>query len=156
MYAAAIQAFDRDGNGELDLHEIAAAVKALADARAQNKMLKTAVIVAGVCSLLIVAAVVGLTFAVVTLVKDTKMDNNVMVNKETGAPVEVRNMDLSVVGGALTSPGSEDTLGEAPPRHARACARSAWAGGGAELCHFAQAAAGMRTARSSCRALFVT
>ena len=98
-YADRLQAMDRDGNGELDLGEVCEVLDEMAMVEKQRRLLKWVAAIMGVFTLLSIAAIVGLTFAVVDLSKDTSLsDGGVLQSRSgdttvaTGQVVQLRNV----------------------------------------------------------------
>lgn len=84
-YAEKLRALDKNGDGELDLEEVVDAMEQMIKSEKQNRMLKWFLAAMTVFCLLTIAATVGLTYAVVSLSKDTKVgSDNALVNKNTG------------------------------------------------------------------------
>lgn len=78
---------DANGDGLISLEELLAVVDSEISYKKERNLLRKIVAVIGIAVLLIISAVVGLTYAVVELSKDTKVDGQVQVNKATGLPV---------------------------------------------------------------------
>jgi hypothetical protein len=83
-YASQIKAIDKDQNGEVDLVELCEVLEELETSNRNRKLLRWVAIVTALFSLLSIAAIVGLTYAVVDLSKDTSVSNNVLVTKDDG------------------------------------------------------------------------
>jgi hypothetical protein len=81
-----------------------------ADAIRDNKMMKRALIALGVACLLIIAAVVGLTYAVVEMSKDTGVENNVLVSKDGLQPLSTATLQKRVQLADLYKAGSPSEL----------------------------------------------
>jgi nitrate reductase NapE component len=96
---ARLLALDRNGDGELDLGELAAAVEALAEVEAQTRLLKWVCLVVGLFALVTVAVTGGLTYAVLRLSQDTAVDAGAaLVAKGSGAAVEtVRHLTAAAL-----------------------------------------------------------
>ncbi len=99
---------DTDGNGELDISELAGAVEQLVRAEKDRRLLKWVAAIVGAVALLTVAASAGLTFAVVALSKDVNVSGDgAMVSAATGAPLQTgANVRPGVVS-ALLNPELE-------------------------------------------------
>jgi hypothetical protein len=91
----------QDDNGELSVDEVLAVMRSEIDMARDRRMLRrvAAVLVAGL--ILTIAAVAGLTFAVVALSKDTASSGGALVDKASGAPLAtgavVGRQDLSAL-----------------------------------------------------------
>ncbi|KAL4548595.1 hypothetical protein Ndes2526B_g01156 [Nannochloris sp. 'desiccata'] len=90
-YADRLTAIDKDGNGELDLTEVCEVLDEMATIEKQKRLLKWFGIISGLFSLLSIAAIVGLTYALVQNSKDTKFegDSALLFSKVTGTPVGI-------------------------------------------------------------------
>ncbi len=86
-----LQAADANGDGVISASEMIDVFQSEADAIRDNKMMKRMLIALGIACLLIIAAVVGLTYAVVEMSKDTSVQNNVLVSKD-GQPLSTAAM----------------------------------------------------------------
>ena len=86
----------QDGNGELSVDEVLAVMRSEIDMARDRRMLRrvAAVLVAGL--VLSVAAVAGLTFAVVALSKDTASSGGALVDKVTGVPLRTAGGFLAI------------------------------------------------------------
>jgi len=89
QYAAKLKALDKDGNGELDLAEVCEVLDEMANIEKQRRLLKWVAFISGLFALLSIASIVGLTYAVVNLSKDTQLDSgsSALVSKDLGTPV---------------------------------------------------------------------
>ncbi|CAG9460476.1 unnamed protein product [Pedinophyceae sp. YPF-701] len=95
---------DLDGSNVLDSHEVSEAVRALIKARRERRILMRVVLGLAVFSLFFLGSIVGLVWAVFTLAQDTKVDSGVMVDKDSGAPVQVSSTETTTTAsGALVS-----------------------------------------------------
>jgi len=86
-YATRLRQLDKDGNGEIDLQEVCDAIDQMVDQEKQTRLMKKLSIMFGILTLLSIAAIVGLTYAVVSLSKDVQDNNNVLVSKDSGLPM---------------------------------------------------------------------
>jgi hypothetical protein len=84
---ANLQRADVDNDGIVDVEELLKILESESALRRERKLLRRIVIALGVACILIVAAVVGLTYAVVHLSKDTSVQNNVLVSKKDSQPL---------------------------------------------------------------------
>ena len=91
-----LQAADANGDGVISASEMLDVLQSEADAIRDNKMMKRALIALGVACLLIIAAVVGLTYAVVEMSKDTSVQNNVLVSKDGLQPLSTAKLQKTV------------------------------------------------------------
>jgi hypothetical protein len=91
-----LQAADANGDGVISASEMIDVFQSEADAIRDNKMMKRALIALGVACLLIIAAVVGLTYAVVEMSKDTSVQNNVLVSKDGLQPLSTATLQKTV------------------------------------------------------------
>ena len=92
--AAKLKEFDQDGDDTIDAKEILAGCAALKREREQSKRLMW--IIAGLL-LLVLILFVGMgiiTWEVTSALKDSKMTGSVMVNKNTGEPIQTANSDM--------------------------------------------------------------
>jgi hypothetical protein len=92
-----LQAADANGDGFISASEMIDVFQSEADAIRDNKMMKRALIALGVACLLIIAAVVGLTYAVVEMSKDTSVQNNVLVSKDGLQPLSTATLQKTVL-----------------------------------------------------------
>jgi hypothetical protein len=79
-----LQTIDKDQNGEVDMAELCEVLEELETSQRNRRLLKWVTIRTALFSLLTIAAIVGLTYAVVDLSKDTSVSNNSLVSKDTG------------------------------------------------------------------------
>jgi hypothetical protein len=84
---ANLQRADVDNDGIVDVEELLKILESESALRRERKLLRRIVMALGVACILIVAAVVGLTYAVVHLSKDTSVQNNVLVSKKDSQPL---------------------------------------------------------------------
>jgi len=91
-----LQAADANGDGVISASEMVDVFQSEATAIRDNKMMKRALIALGVACLLIIAAVVGLTYAVVEMSKDTSVQNNVLVGKDGRQPLSTATLQKRV------------------------------------------------------------
>ncbi|KAG7668470.1 hypothetical protein Ndes2526B_g03900 [Nannochloris sp. 'desiccata'] len=96
-YADRLRKLDTDGNGELELEEVAQVIEELVEAENSRRLLKWFSAVMACLLLLTVAATVGLTYAVVAITKDIKADNNLMISKANGEPMLVGSPTIAVI-----------------------------------------------------------
>ena len=87
---------DANGDGVISASEMIDVLQSEADAIRDNKMMKRALIALGVACTLIIAANVGLTYAVVAMHKDTSVDNNVIVSKGGLEPLSTATLQKTV------------------------------------------------------------
>ena len=105
-----LQAADANGDGVISASEMLDVLQSEADAIRDNKMMKRALIALGVACLLIIAAVVGLTYAVVEMSKDTGVENNVLVSKDGLQPLSTATLQKRVQLADLYKAGSPSEL----------------------------------------------
>ena len=108
-----LQAADANGDGVISASEMLDVFQSEADAIRDNKMMKRALIALGIACLLIIAAVVGLTYAVVEMSKDTSVENNVLVSKDGLQPLSTATLQQTTPLRDLykaTSPSEVDWL----------------------------------------------
>ena len=87
-YAAKLKEMDKNADGELDMDEICDFIDKTVESEKQNRMLKRIAMALAIFSLLIIAAVVGLTYAVVALSKEVKVSpNNTLLSNGNGEAV---------------------------------------------------------------------
>ena len=104
-----LQAADANGDGVINASEMIDVLQSEADAIRDNKMMKRMLIALGIACLLIIAAVVGLTYAVVEMSKDTSVQNNVLVSKD-GQPLSTATLQKRVKLADLYKAGSPSEL----------------------------------------------
>jgi len=105
-----LQAADANGDGVISASEMLDVLQSESDAIRDNKMMKRALIALGVACLLIIAAVVGLTYAVVEMSKDTGVENNVLVSKDGLQPLSTATLQKRVQLADLYKAGSPSEL----------------------------------------------
>ena len=105
-----LHAADANGDGVISASEMLDVFQSEADAIRDNKMMKRALIALGVACLLIIAAVVGLTYAVVEMSKDTGVENNVLVSKDGLQPLSTATLQKRVQLADLYKAGSPSEL----------------------------------------------
>ena len=105
-----LQAADANGDGVISASEMLDVLQSEADAIRDNKMMKRALIALGIACLLIIAAVVGLTYAVVEMSKDTGVENNVLVSKDGLQPLSTATLQKRVKLADLYKAGSPSEL----------------------------------------------
>ena len=105
-----LQAADANGDGVISASEMIDVFQSEADAIRDNKMMKRALIALGVACTLIIAAVVGLTYAVVEMSKDTGVENNVLVSKDGLQPLSTATLQKRVKLADLYKAGSPSEL----------------------------------------------
>jgi hypothetical protein len=76
---------------------VAQVIEELVEAEKSRRLLKWFSAVMAGLLLLTVAATVGLTYAVVSITKDIKADNNLMISKSSGEPMLVGSPTLAVI-----------------------------------------------------------
>ena len=87
---------DRNGDGELDLGEICEVLDEMATVEKQRRLLKWVAGIMGVFTLLSIAAIVGLTFAVVDLSKDTSLSEGGVLQSRSGDATVATGQVISV------------------------------------------------------------
>ena len=108
-----LQAADANGDGIISASEMIEVVQSEIHATRDKKLMGRVLIVLGVACLLIIAAVVGLTYAVVDMSKDTIVDNNVLVSKDGLQPLSTATLQQTTPLADLykaTSPSDLDWL----------------------------------------------
>ena len=101
---------DANGDGVISASEMIDVLQSDADAIRDNKMMKRALIALGVACTLIIAANVGLTYAVVATHKDTSVENNVIVSKGGLEPLSTATLQKTVQLADLYKAGSPSEL----------------------------------------------
>ena len=101
---------DANGDGVISASEMIDVLQSDADAIRDNKMMKRALIAMGVACTLIIAANVGLTYAVVAMHKDTSVENNVIVSKGGLEPLSTATLQKTVQLADLYKAGSPSEL----------------------------------------------
>jgi len=102
-YASQLRGIDKDQNGEVDLVELCEVLEELETSNRNRRLLKWVAIVTALFSLLTIAAIVGLTYAVVDLSKDTTVSNQSLVSKDTGKTLATARAKQSVGLGSLVN-----------------------------------------------------
>ena len=87
-----LRAADTNGDGIISASEMIEVIQSEITATRDKKLMGRVLIVLGVASLLIIAAVVGLTYAVVEMSKDTGVENNVLVSKDGLQPLSTASL----------------------------------------------------------------
>jgi len=98
-----LSSIDKDQNGEIDLVELCEVLEELETSNRSRRLLKWVAIVTALFSLLTIAAIVGLTYAVVDLSKETTVSNQSLVSKDTGDTLATAKAKQSVGLGSLVS-----------------------------------------------------
>ena len=86
---------DIDNDGIIDVEELVKILESESALRRERKLLHWIVVALGIACILIVVAVVGLTYAVVHLSKDTTVHNNVLVSKADSQPLSTGSLQVS-------------------------------------------------------------
>ncbi|KAG2493105.1 hypothetical protein HYH03_008768 [Edaphochlamys debaryana] len=106
-----LRKFDDNGDGRIDATEIQAVVSTLVAEKFKSKAFKIGLIILGVFTVILLGAMFGLTWAVVAALKDTEVQNNILVTNDGGnQPVQVANMDMTVKDGKLVARASNEVL----------------------------------------------
>ena len=92
---AQIERTDVDGDGMISVDELLGILETERTLRRERTLLIRIMIALGVACVLIIAAVVGLTYAVVHLSKDTDVQNNVLVSKGTSDAISTASMQAT-------------------------------------------------------------
>lgn len=82
-----LQAADANGDGIISAGEMMDVIQSEITATRDKKLMGRVLVALGIACLLIIAAVVGLTYAVVEMSKDTSVDGNVLVSKDGLQPL---------------------------------------------------------------------
>ena len=91
-----LQAADANGDGVISASEMIDVIQSEITATRDKKVMQRVLIALGVACLLIIAAVVGLTYAVVEMSKDTSVQNNVLVGKDGLQPLSTATLQKTV------------------------------------------------------------
>ena len=91
-----LQAADANGDGVISASEMIDVIQSEITATRDKKVMQRVLIALGVACLLIIAAVVGLTYAVVEMSKDTSVENNVLVGKDGLQPLSTATLQKTV------------------------------------------------------------
>ena len=91
-----LQAADANGDGVISASEMIDVIQSEITATRDRKVMQRVLIALGVACLLIIAAVVGLTYAVVEMSKDTSVQNNVLVGKDGLQPLSTATLQKTV------------------------------------------------------------
>ena len=89
---ARFSAADVNGDGILSADELINVFESEIKARRDRMLFQRLLIALGAACILIVAAVVGLTYGVVSMSKDTTVDGALFVNKESNVPLATSNL----------------------------------------------------------------
>jgi hypothetical protein len=87
-----LQAADADGDGIISASEMMDVMQREITATRDRKMMVRVLAALSVACVLIIAAVVGLTYAVVQMSKDTSVENNVLVGKDGLQPLSTATL----------------------------------------------------------------
>jgi surface protein len=87
-----LQAADADGDGFISASEMMDVMQREITATRDRKMMVRVLAALSVACVLIIAAVVGLTYAVVEMSKDTSVENNVLVGKDGLQPLSTATL----------------------------------------------------------------
>ena len=82
-----IQTHDIDGNGIISMEELLKIMEKEGELQRERSLLRKIIVALLIACLLVIAAVVGLTYAVVHLSKDTSVQSDVIVSKESNRPL---------------------------------------------------------------------
>ena len=91
-----LQAADANGDGVISASEMIDVIQSEITATRDRKVMQRVLVALGVACLLIIAAVVGLTYAVVEMSKDTSVQNNVLVGKDGLQPLSTATLQKTV------------------------------------------------------------
>ena len=91
-----LQAADANGDGVISASEMIDVIQSEITATRDKKVMQRVLIALGVACLLIIAAVMGLTYAVVEMSKDTSVQNNVLVGKDGLQPLSTATLQKTV------------------------------------------------------------
>ena len=91
-----LQAADADGDGFISASEMMDVMQREITATRDRKMMVRVLAALSVACVLIIAAVVGLTYAVVEMSKDTSVQNNVLVSKDGLQPLSTARLQKTV------------------------------------------------------------
>jgi hypothetical protein len=108
-----LQAADADGDGFISASEMMDVMQREITATRDRKMMVRVLAALSVACVLIIAAVVGLTYAVVQMSKDTSVENNVLVGKDGLQPLSTATLQQTTPLRDLyqaTSPSEVDWL----------------------------------------------
>jgi hypothetical protein len=108
-----LQAADADGDGIISASEMMDVMQREITATRYRKMMVSLLAALSVACVLIIAAVVGLTYAVVEMSKDTSVENNVLVGKDGLQPLSTATLQQTTPLRDLykaTSPSEVDWL----------------------------------------------
>eukprot|EP00798_Chlamydomonas_sp_ICE-L_P025980 gene25980-11666_t len=121
--------FDVDGNGTLDIQEVTALVEHLLSEQETSKFLKWFAIALIVFTVVLLAAMTGLIYAIVYAMKDTEVTNNILVTK-SGETIQVGSTDFRVdINGLMQPRYADSNIGqEIDPSSSGALRVSAYAG----------------------------
>ncbi|GFR39710.1 hypothetical protein Agub_g189 [Astrephomene gubernaculifera] len=99
-----LKKFDNNGDGRIDASEIQTIVSTLVAEKFKSKAFRIGLIILGVFTAVLLAAMFGLTWAVVSALKDTQVAGGVLVtNDKAQQTVMIANKDMLVVDGLLVT-----------------------------------------------------
>ncbi|GLC67858.1 Vitelline membrane outer layer protein 1 [Pleodorina starrii] len=106
-----LKKFDNNGDGRIDANEIQTIVTTLVAEKFKSRAFKIGLIILAVFTAVLLGAMFGLTWAVVAALKDTQVQGSVLVtNDREQTPVQVANIDMTVVGGRLVTRDSSSVV----------------------------------------------
>jgi len=105
-----LQAADANGDGIISAGEMMDVIQSEITATRDKKLMGRVLVALGIACLLIIAAVVGLTYAVVEMSKDTSVQNNVLVSKDGLQPLSTATLQKRVKLADLYKAGSPSEL----------------------------------------------
>ena len=105
-----LQAADANGDGIISAGEMMDVIQSEITATRDKKLMGRVLVALGIACLLIIAAVVGLTYAVVEMSKDTSVQNNVLVGKDGLQPLSTATLQKRVKLADLYKAGSPSEL----------------------------------------------
>ncbi|KXZ48976.1 hypothetical protein GPECTOR_24g266 [Gonium pectorale] len=125
--AGQVKEIDRDGSGTIDVNELLNLVEGVVKGRRERRYMWFVIVSLIVLGAILIGTIIGLTYAVVSALKDTELTGNVMVVKDTNEVVRTGSAEFSVVDGVMVSRGALNATtsasgtaasGSAPPPNA--------------------------------------
>jgi hypothetical protein len=102
------QEIDDDGDGRISKDEVSRVVNDLVNEQFRGRFYRMCLIGAGVYTVLLLGAIFGLVWAVMSTQQEVNVKNGVLLVKGSDQPVQLRNADYELINGRL----SQKTAGQ--------------------------------------------